>query len=97
MTVRLGLRRLGWVIPFTVFVAAGHSVPAAPPTFSTQRVITFASGQLPFDVRTETARRERSASCSRSRPRARVATAWCGSTARVSSTPCTRAMCRRSS
>jgi hypothetical protein len=54
MTIlRLGLRRVGWVISIAVFVAAGFESHATPPTFSTQRLITLASGQLPFDVRTE--------------------------------------------
>ena len=48
-TVRLGLRR--W-IPIAVFVAAGSAISAAPPTFSTQRVITTASATNPFDIRT---------------------------------------------
>jgi hypothetical protein len=51
-TVRLGLRRLGYVIPLAVFVAAGFAIFAAPPTFLTQRDITT-TGSLPFDVRTE--------------------------------------------
>jgi len=50
--VRLGLRRLRWAIPIAVFVAAGFAISAAPPTFSTQRLITTATAQNPFDVRT---------------------------------------------
>ena len=50
--VGLGLRRLRCVIPIAVFVAVGCAIFAAPPTFSTQRLITAATATLPFDVRT---------------------------------------------
>ncbi len=39
-------------IPIAVFVAASFAVSAAPPTFSTQRLITTAAAQNPFDIRT---------------------------------------------
>ena len=50
--VWLGLRRLSCVIPIAVFVAAGFAISAAPPTFSTQRVIDPATAPNPFDIRT---------------------------------------------
>ena len=51
-TVRLGLRRLGYVIPIAVFVAGGFAISAAPPTFSTQRIIDPSTVSNPFDIRT---------------------------------------------
>ena len=51
-TVRLGLRRLGYVIPIAVFVAASFAISAAPPTFSTQRLIDPSTVSNPFDIRT---------------------------------------------
>src|SRR5262245_41814569 len=48
------LRRLKLVIPIAILVCAGAVISAAPPTFSTKRVInSFVNGLLPFDVRTE--------------------------------------------
>jgi hypothetical protein len=41
------------MIPVAIFVSVGAAVLAAPPTFSSKRVInTFVNGLLPFDVRT---------------------------------------------
>ena len=51
MILRLGVRRLGCVLPIAVFVAAGLPISADPPTFSTQRVIASATAANPFDVR----------------------------------------------
>src|SRR5262245_1455401 len=53
-TVRVLTRSLRFVIPIATFVFAGAGVSAAPPTFSTKRLInTPINGLLPFDVRTE--------------------------------------------
>jgi VCBS repeat protein len=53
-SVRAVFHRLRFVIPVAVFVAAAAALNAAPPAFSTKRLInTFVNGLLPFDVRTE--------------------------------------------
>ena len=47
-------RRLLFAIPIAVLVSAGAAISAAPPTFSTKRLVnTPINGLLPFDVRTE--------------------------------------------
>ncbi len=53
MTARNALRRLRFLIPTVVLIAAGSALYATPPTFATRRVINaFVNGLLPFDVRT---------------------------------------------
>src|SRR5262245_21226126 len=48
------LHRLRLVIPLVILVTGAAAISAAPPTFSTKRLInTFVNGLLPFDVRTE--------------------------------------------